>query len=122
MKADMAFTRVLSAAFAALLCAAASAAAAPTFLMEFEDLPLAPGLAEVPGGVLFDSPSGRIMDATAEGQVSRQDVVLFYAETLPQLGWKKVSDRVFQRDNEVLQIEIDSRHRPLSVRFSVVPK
>ena len=67
-----------------------AAAANGTFLSELEDLPLPPGMAEAPGGVLFDSPSGRIVEATAQGEMSADQVLAFYAQTLPELGWQKV--------------------------------
>ncbi|MDR3440451.1 hypothetical protein [Telmatospirillum sp.] len=93
-----------------------------TFLTELEDLPLAPGLAEAPGGVLFDSPTGRIVEATAHGDTTAEQVVAFYAQTLPELGWQKVGPSSYRRDNEMLKIEVEARHRPLLVRFSLVPQ
>jgi hypothetical protein len=98
-----------------------AAVARGVFLVEFEDLPLAPGLTEQAGGVLFESPAGRIVDATAEGEVDVQQVLAFYAQTLPQLGWEALGDSTFRRDNELLRIVVDGDRHPLAVHFSVVP-
>ena len=112
----------LSAAGAAVLwLAAAPALAAGAFLAEFEDLPLAPGLTEQPGGVLFESPNGRIVEATAEGRVASHQVLAFYAQTLPQLGWVPVDETSYRRDNEILRIVVDGSRAPVSVHFSVAP-
>ncbi len=118
----MSHQRIIPAILAALLLAAAPAAAAGAFLTELEDLPLAPGLTELPGGTLFDSPTGRIVEATAQGDVTAGEVRAFYAQTLPQLGWQMIGETAFRRDNELLRINIEERRRPLSVRFSVVPQ
>lgn len=122
MKSLMARALILSVALLGVLFFTDAAAAAGAFLAEFEDLPLAPGLTELPGGMLFDSPGGRIVDATAEGEVTAQQVLAFYMQTLPELGWEKIGPASFRRDNEVLRIEMDSGRRPLAVHFSVVPK
>ena len=37
--------------------------------------------------MVFDTPAGRIVEAVASGAVTRDEVLAFYAETLPQLGW-----------------------------------
>ena len=114
--------RIIPAVLTALLLASAPAGAAGAFLNEYEDLPLAPGLSEGPGGMLFDAPNGRIVEAQASGDVSAQQVLSFYAQTLPQLGWDKQSDNLFRRDNELLRIDVDGSRRPTVVRFSVVPQ
>ncbi|HLN24726.1 MAG TPA: hypothetical protein VK558_12150 [Patescibacteria group bacterium] len=118
-------SRFISAALATLLIVAAPCAAtAGSFLVEYEDLPLAPGLSESAGGVVFDTPTGRIVDAGAEGSAatSADQVLTFYAQTLPELGWEKVGDSSYRRDNELLRIDVDGHRHPLSVRFSVVPQ
>ena len=103
-----------------LLCPAV-AGAGEAFLAELEDLPLAPGLTEVPGGLVFDSPAGRIVEATASGAVAAETVLAFYNETLPQLGWARIGERRFRRDNETLEISLDPRKKPLVVHFNLTP-
>jgi hypothetical protein len=101
-------------------------ARAGVFLSGFEDLPLMPGLSEVAGaGVVFDTPSGRIVEAYAEGSVTSAEVAAFYAGTLPQLGWRSMRAGEFRRENEVLRLEIsaaDADAAPVTVRFYLSPE
>jgi hypothetical protein len=95
-------------------------AADQAFLKEVDDLPLAPGLVEQPGGTLFDSPQGRIVEASAQGQLLEVEVRQFYDETLPQLGWAQIGSSVYRRDKEVLRIGY-SEGMPMVVHFSLAP-
>ncbi len=96
--------------------------AADTFVYGFEDLPLMSELSQVPGNsVLFDTPQGRIIQATAIGNVSAAEVTKFYAETLPQLGWNSVSAQEFKREGEVLMLEFATLETGLEVKFLVEP-
>jgi len=100
--------RVFLAAAALFVGVVAHAGAQGTggFLTVFEDLPLMPGLTEEKGSeVVFDSADGRIVEAYASGNVERADVLAFYAETLPQLGWRPAGTGRFQRERETLVIE-----------------
>ncbi|MGE5503652.1 MAG: hypothetical protein ACM31L_04445 [Actinomycetota bacterium] len=102
---------------------AAAPAAADGFLSAYEDLPLAPGLAEDTTAALsFDSPGGRIVDALARGAVKPAEVLKFYGATLPQLGWSRESDTVWRRESEVLRIEATHEGRGAAVRFHVSPE
>ena len=66
------------------------------FVAGLEDLPLMPGLDAVrEAGVWFDTPQGRIVEAYATGPVTRGAIEAFYAETLPQLGWREVETGVW---------------------------
>jgi len=94
------------------------------FVAGFEDLPLMPGLEQgEDSGTVFDSPSGRVIEAYAEGPVSPADVDAFYAKTLPQLGWRQVSERRYHREGEILEI---TPHRgdqaSVRVRFYLSPE
>ena len=100
------------------------------FIAGVEDLPLMPGLAEVSGaGIVFDKPSGRIVEAYAEGPVSRADVAWFYAdvawfylETLPHLGWQAKAESIFAREGERLQLIYLGSDGDLVVRFVLQPE
>ena len=109
------------AAIAALFLTPALAAAEEAFLAELEDVPLAPGLTEAPGGLLFDSADGRIVEAQASGEVPPEQLRQYYRETLTQLGWQNSGDMEFRRDNEVLRIRLDRSKKPLVVRFTLAP-
>lgn len=96
-------------------------AAGDEFLAELDDLPLPPGLTETPGGLLFDSADGRIVEAKASGALAADQVRHFYEQTLAQLGWRMIGPMRFRRDDEVLTILLDDRNGPLLVHFSLTP-
>ena len=92
------------------------------FLPGFEDIPLMTGLKPQKNkDFIFDTPSGRIIEETAFGQSSRAQVTQFYNSTLPELGWKKIGNRIFKRDGERLHIECYGQDGNLSVRFTLTP-
>jgi hypothetical protein len=113
--------------FPAILClmlAPLAVLAGQAFLSAIEDVPLPPGLTEAAaGGMVFDSPSGRIVEAAATGSVGADQVSKFYAETLPQLGWQETGRLTFKRDTETLRITLEPGHgaAPLTVRFNLAP-
>jgi hypothetical protein len=114
---------LFAAALGCVLLWAVAAHPADRFLRGIEDLPLMPGLAETPdAGVVFDTPSGRIVQTEASGRVSRDRVLTFYAETLPQLGWHALAPGLFRREDEELRIEFDEAGEPgVTVRFALSP-
>lgn len=107
-----------------LLWGAASAPVrADAFVDGFEDLPLMPGLANVPAAsVSFDAAAGRIVVAFAEGDVGMPAVRTFYAETLPQLGWTRDSASRWLREGEVLTVDTVVEGDGLVVRFELAPR
>jgi hypothetical protein len=115
--------KLFAAALVSVVLWAVAAHPADRFVRGIEDLPLMPGLAEAAdAGVVFDTPSGRIVQTEATGQVSRDQVLTFYAETLPQLGWRSLAAGLFRRENEVLRIEFEEAGDPGTiVRFALSP-
>ena len=82
---------------------------AAQFLSVMEEMPLMPELKEVPdAGLIFDGPSGRIIEAFAGGSVKVHAVLAFYAATLPQLGWARQTNGEYRRDAEILRLEVRS--------------
>jgi hypothetical protein len=80
--------------------------AAEAFVAGIEDLPLMPGLQSLAAeNVVFDAPGGRVVEAWAEGDATREAVLAFYASTLPQLGWTQATPQSFRREGERLQLE-----------------
>ena len=107
----------------AVALAAPAAAQDGGFVTEIPDLPLMPGLTELAeAGISFDKPSGRIVEAYAQGPVERAAVLAFYRESLPQLGWSPLGERGFARDGEKLVIEVIDDEAPLTLRFSLRPE
>lgn len=97
--------------------------AADGFLSRLEDMPLSPGLSEDPtSGVSFDTAAGRIVEAFAHGNVTERQVLDFYRETLPQLGWTADSPTEFSRGGEKLRIDFMSNDGETVVRYSLSPQ
>ena len=98
--------------------------AADAFFTDLEELPIMSGLAEnQAAAVTFETANGRIIEVEASGTVSAMKVIEFYSETLPQLGWEKVGEGIFQRDQERLTLKItDVGVGRVLVAFSLSPK
>lgn len=95
---------------------------AQDFFAAVDDVPIMPGLREVPeSGFVFDKPDGRIAEATARGRVTREAVLAFYADALPQLGWAMVEPGRFKRDDEGLTFVFSNSGGDLVVRFQIAP-
>lgn len=100
----------------------AMAVESAVYLPGTEDVPLMPGLAPAPDGMLvFDQPQGRIVEVTTSGPVRRRDVLSFYRESLPELGWAAHGKHDFERAGERLSLDIAGRDGHLTVAFSLVP-
>jgi hypothetical protein len=107
------------------LCLTGGFAHAEEFLSVLDDMPLAPGLTELADQAAnFDTPAGRIVDATAEGQVDPKTVTAFYDKTLPALGWVQAGAGRFTRDHEQLTISVmpeQAAKGRVTARFSLRP-
>lgn len=114
--------RQLAVAFCLAVLLSGQAGAADGFLTGIPDLPLMDGLTEIDAaGVVFDTPEGRIVRAMASGPVRRAAVLRFYAGALPQLGWRAIGGRRFEREGERLELELADQAGGLTVRFSLSP-
>lgn len=103
--------------------AAAAPVRADAFVDGFEDLPLMPGLRNVPAAsVSFDAAAGRIVVAFVEGGVRMPEVRAFYSETLPQLGWTPDGAGRWLREGEVLTVDTVVEGNGLVVRFELAPR
>jgi hypothetical protein len=98
----------LSVAFfgAALLWSAVAAAAEPGFVSGLNDVPLMPGLTPLGETLVFDKPGGRIAEAVFTGGTGPDAVSRFYADTLPQLGWRAKGGGRFVRETEELALHV----------------
>lgn len=97
------------------------------FVEGLEDIPLPTGVVQIENGSLsFGNEEIRLFEAyfSAEKQ-SFNDIVKFYKETLPQMGWlkknKNGSKIYFERDGESLEISKESEN-PLILRLVVKSK
>ena len=95
------------------------------FLSVIPEMPLMPSLIEdLDAAVVFDGPSGRIVEAVANGDVSSDAVYAFYSASLPQLGWTVSSEGIYRRAAEILKIEIfpaETGYAGTSVEFILRP-
>ena len=104
--------------FVAVPCGAES----PEFVAGTVDLPLMPGLeGAADGPVVFDSPAGRIVESWAVGKATTAAVDAFYADSLPQLGWRQTGPATYRRESEVLTIETESVPEGVTIRFQIAP-
>lgn len=100
-------------------------AAAAEFVRGLGDVPAMPGLAPVDGGdLVFDKPGGRIAETVMSGRVGRADVLSFYATSMPQLGWERLSGDRFRREGEELRLEFVAPQPAglTTVRFVLTPR
>jgi hypothetical protein len=108
---------------AGAVVAGTQAGAADVFLSRLEDLPLAPGLSEdATAGLSFDSAAGRIVEAYARGNLTEDQVLQFYQETLPQLGWTADNARQYRRSGERLRLDVVRSGQGLMVHYSLSPQ
>jgi hypothetical protein len=114
-------TRLAAVLLAAWTGWGATAGAQAVFFATVSDLPLMPGLTEsAETALVFDNPSGRIVEVAATGAVSATTVRSFYGETLPQLGWVADGKR-FRREGEVLTLTVKETAVGVTVGFSIAP-
>lgn len=116
--------RPLAAALFALALAPAGAAA-EEFVSCFEDLPLMDGLIEhAELCTNFDTPGGRLAQSEASGPGGGEEVLAFYREVLPALGWT-VADRdpvVAFREGERLVVTAYAQERGgVWVHYALAP-
>lgn len=101
----------------------ASAQEAGRYFSALPDLPVMPALEEVTeAGVSFDKPEGRIVEVYAEGLAGPDEVLRFYHQTLPQLGWQAAGPKSFRREGEVLALDLTSDGDRLTLRCSLRPE
>jgi hypothetical protein len=68
------------------------------------DLPIMPALSVEPAlGFAFDSPNGRIVMVFASSAAAAPDIMRFYNESLPAIGWTG-GDGSWRRGSEALLI------------------
>jgi hypothetical protein len=116
-----AMRRLATIAFALLLLALP--ATAQQFVDGIDDLPLMAELTRAGDATVFDAAQGRVVEALAEGPVTRAAVLAFYARTLPQLGWRSEAEGRFAREGEKLVLEFPpARAGATLVRFFLSPE
>lgn len=95
---------------------------ATEYFSEIADLPVADGLAEQKDkSTVFDAPLGRIVTAYATGKVAAEDVLDFYDDALPPLGWERTGEGTYHRKAETLKIDVlgGQGGAPVNVSFTL---
>ena len=93
------------------------------FLTGFSDLPIMPGMQELPdSNISFDTASGRIVEVSAKTEQTVERILSFYKNALPQLGWRVEKDTMFVRDTEILIIDLRKDGDSVIVQFSLEPQ
>lgn len=116
----------LCAAIVLTVCCAYSSFA-QEFIDGFEDIPIMDGLEQLPNdNISFGNEESRLVEAYLNGRkISFSSVASFYAETLPQLGWKTENKNdkhiSFEREQERLDI-VCEQTKPLLVRITLKSK
>ncbi|MBR1948496.1 MAG: hypothetical protein IKA30_01730 [Alphaproteobacteria bacterium] len=100
-----------------------SFSAKASFVEGLEDIPLPVGVTQIENGYLsFGNEEIRLFESylSAENQ-NFDNIIKFYTETLPQMGWQKKGKTLFERDGETLEITKES-DKPLILRLIVKSK
>jgi hypothetical protein len=97
---------------------------ATAFSVVITDLPLMDDMVEDEADdFVFDKAEGRILQTSAIVSDSMPaEIEAFYAVTLPQMGWARVSDHDYRRAGEVLHIQTERIGSDTGVQFSVRPQ
>ena len=93
------------------------------FFTTIQDMPLMPGLEELPDQTLvFDKPEGRIIESVAStGSLSIDAIQKFYEDTLPQFGWSRIAENSFVRQGETLHLDFEVHEGQKFLRIMVSP-
>jgi hypothetical protein len=99
------------------------AAESPQFFSSIPDMPLMTGLKELTDQtVVFDKPEGRIIESVALIESQPEEAVIrFYKDTLPQLGWARIGNLSFQREDEFLRVSIENFEGRKFLRLAIAP-
>ncbi len=95
----------------------------PEFFSVLQDVPLMDGMEELTEHALsFDKPEGRISESIAlMHMVTKEQVLDFYKEALPQFGWGLVSQGQFFRKGELLEIFFENDNGDNLVKITIKP-
>ena len=109
-----------------LLCAIGSVQAgaqATPFFEALYDVPVMNGLEEIKDqAMLFDKPDGRIASVVAVSErLDNKAVTDFYAQTLPELGWKKTAPNQYVRGKDHLALSVVRKGSLTIAHFALSP-
>ena len=92
------------------------------FIYGMEDIPIFKKMEYVEDSfVLFDKIDGRYVSSEIKGNYAQNEVIKFYNQILPNLGWNKIEHLKFIRSEEILEIETVEGKNQISIIFSIYP-
>ena len=97
---------------------------AQSFFTGLPDIPLMPGLVELEERALsFDKPEGRILvgAASVDDSLLANQVQAYYAEVLPQFGWRALEPFLYVRGTERLEIGFDDMGATKILEITISP-
>ncbi len=95
---------------------------AAEYIESLGDIPLMPELTiHNEQTMIFDAPEGRVVQVTATSDTNIP-VAAFYAQSLPELGWKTNSENSYYREGEHLDISTQKDGSGVRVTFSLKPE
>ena len=93
------------------------------FVYGLEDIPVYKDMRYVENSnVLFDKIDGRFVSSEMVGKYEIKEIKIFYNSVLPNLGWERVKENIFERGTEFLEIKLKSTGTSSTVQFSIYPK
>jgi hypothetical protein len=97
--------------------------AEPLFFSSIRDVPVMPALTELPDQtVVFDKAEGRIIESIAEiHDATNQQILEYYASTLPQLGWIAENPQSYTRETERLRLQFEKLDKHRFLRLMIAP-
>ncbi|MBE6449384.1 MAG: hypothetical protein E7013_01615 [Alphaproteobacteria bacterium] len=100
---------------------------ADSFLEGTEDVPLMNGMQYSADETFsIDNEDGRLYFSKLFIDAKNSDILTFYRQTLPQLGWQETQDFTFEREDEILRIAVvDSEYhsnKKTTVIFELITK
>lgn len=107
------------------LTASAYSNGSARFFESLYDVPIMPGLEEMPDyALVFDKPEGRVAEAAAysDGGLPPSEILKFYKTSLQELGWTQKAPAVYVREGEKLTISSKTQGGQNMVLFLLEPQ
>ena len=96
---------------------------ASEFVYGLEEIPVYKEMEYVDeSNVLFDKINGRFVSSEIMGDYNIQEIKSYYSSVLPNLGWLRVNESLFERGREYLEISVLKENSMSKVKFSIFPK
>ena len=96
---------------------------ASEFVYGLEEIPVYKEMEYVDeSNVLFDKINGRFVSSEIIGDYNVQEIKSYYSSVLPNLGWHKINESLFERGREYLEISVLEENSMSKVKFSIFPK